>query len=75
MSNQLVWVMTREADYEGGNVVGVYASLESAKAVTSTGSYERTSDWEPWLTDRGIWAADTDSVSVSLFIYPFEVQP
>lgn len=72
-----VWVMTLGYDYEGEDVVGVYASLEGAQAVETSGNYQRTSEWRlvPHNPDSGIWIADTDSGSVSLYIYPFEVQP
>jgi hypothetical protein len=81
MNNQTVWVMTRNRDYEGEDVLAVFASLESALAVRAYGWFGMemgiAEDWhlvehEP---STGVYTARCADESGEMFIYPFEVQP
>jgi hypothetical protein len=81
MNNQTVWVMTRHRDYEGEDVIAVFASLESALAVRAYGwagmKFAIFEEWHRIESDptSNIWTARCADELGEMFIYPFKVQP
>jgi hypothetical protein len=76
----MVWVMTRSYDYEGSEVVAVFASLEAAKAVRQIESNGITrvvdGEWRqsPNTNYPDVWVCDCSEGCDGMAIEPFEVQ-